>query len=226
MFNHCHSLFNLSIMVPSRLNKVCKSFSSAYCQFDDFFSSHKCKCNVAASCTPPPFLGCGLILGGCSWQQKVQRAEGEALAEGDPEGMVTEWVAGCNSFVKTLCSLSTHNDLLVYSPFKKQPPCKTITQHERDCKCINPWWPTTHQMHLNNCHIMSTLHCTSSQQAATHNKLNPIICPQPGRHPSTIHASVCPPPPHLTLQPPPAILWPFMLALALHLAPSSSQLAP
>jgi len=70
----------------------------------------------------------------------------EALAEGDPQGVVTEWVAASNSFMTMSCHL--HLQLTPSTaPLKITFPA--TLQHEHECV---PWWLIAHHIHINGHH--------------------------------------------------------------------------
>lgn len=73
-----------------------KLYISICYHFNMFLGLRKCQhSGVATSSGPSPHQGYGLAFKGCRMQRRVRRNQGEALAEGDPQGMVT----ACDSFV-------------------------------------------------------------------------------------------------------------------------------
>ena len=88
-----------------------------------FLGLRKCQHSIAMSSGPSPHLGCGLAFKGCRMQWRVWRNQGEALAEGDPWGMVT----ACDSFAIMFHPLNHH---LTHSLMQQRShECKPKTAH-------------------------------------------------------------------------------------------------
>ena len=141
-----------------------KLYISICYHFNMFLGLRKCQhSGVATSSGPSPHQGCGLAFKGCRMQRRVRRNQGEALAEGDPQGMVT----ACNSFVIMFHPSNDHptHSLTQWGSHecKPKPSCNIWTLHDTSTPAIStpatltPATSTdnhidTHSLHLPSCH--------------------------------------------------------------------------